>query len=81
MEDILALSSSTSLLSLPTSEAGFVEAVKQGEGALERGEYLLHESMSRSVSGSIGCSSLDGSQMVGARSRRFGAHLSAYRKR
>jgi hypothetical protein len=43
MEDILALSSSTSLLSLPTSEAGFVEAVKQGEGALERGEYLLHE--------------------------------------
>ena len=59
-------------------EARFVEAVKLGEAALDRGEYLTHEQVE---SGSTGSSVPDGNPVVTARRRRPGAYISAHRKR
>src|ERR1700733_6941059 len=59
-------------------EARFIEAVKLGEEALQRGEYLTHEQVG---DGSTDCSSPNGSPLVNPRCRRPGADISVHRER
>jgi len=57
-------------------DARFVEAVKRGEDALQRGESLTHEQVSQRLQRSL---DPDGSPPVAAGSGRPGAHLRTHR--